>query len=57
MLQSFPKLSFLVLTERLRLLLLGDGQEERPANLTPELRSRKHELTFELTGMTRLEET
>ena len=47
----------MVLTERLRVLPLGDGQEERPANLTPELRGRKHELTFELPCVTGLEET
>ena len=47
----------MVLAERLGILPLGDGHEERPANLTPELRSRKHELTFEVTCVTRLEET
>ena len=56
---------FLSLPERYDVVLNGqhiklphrDCQEERPADLTPELRSRKHELTFELTCVTRLEET
>ena len=47
----------MVLTERFRIQPFGDGQEERPADLDPELRGREHELTLELTTMTRHKET
>ena len=47
----------MVLAERFRVQPFGDGQEERPADLAPELRGREHELTLELTTMTRHKET
>ena len=41
---------------RLEVLSLGDRQEESPADFAPEMGSCEHELSFELAGVTRLEE-